>query len=267
MRRCSRCVRHSSAADISTCLVDTGQRPTVTGSLLRTHKASCSAALRALVQPLCAILGAFVSARTNAGEGTTPGRAAAARLVTPTRTAECLLACLQAIFEQHGVADPSQARCGASGVSHELSPAELVTARFSAQVLGVAQLLVLVLGIPHDVRSRCAFGDSALLAERGNRSQASSEELQLGALGALAALVDSSCIDELRAEANAPLLGHALSLLLQVADAEASAGDRGSRTLRAEAFRTLELLLRQARPRIELALAARTASLTAALLA
>ena len=68
---------------------------------------------------------------------------------------------------------------------------------------------------------------------------------------ALAALVKGSCVDELLTEANAPLLGHALSLLLQVADSEASAGDRGSRTLRAEAFRTLDVLLRQARPRIE----------------
>ena len=55
-----------------------------------------------------------------------------------------------------------------------------------------------------------------------------------------------SCVDELRAEPSAPLLGHALSLMLQVADREAAAGDRGSRALRAEAFRTLELLMRQA---------------------
>ena len=76
--------------------------------------------------------------------------------------------------------------------------------------------------------------------------QASSEELRLEAVKALAALVNRSCVDELRYEAAAPLLGHALSLLLQVADSEAAAGDRGSRTLRAEAFRTLELLMRQA---------------------
>jgi hypothetical protein len=64
---------------------------------------------------------------------------------------------------------------------------------------------------------------------------------------ALAALVEGSCVDELSTEANAPLLGHALSLLLQVAECEASAGDRGSRALRAEAFRALEVLLQQAR--------------------
>lgn len=64
---------------------------------------------------------------------------------------------------------------------------------------------------------------------------------------ALAALVEGSCVDELSTEANAPLLGHALSLLLQVAEREASAGDRGSRALRAEACRALEVLLQQAR--------------------
>jgi hypothetical protein len=78
-------------------------------------------------------------------------------------------------------------------------------------------------------------------------AQASSEELRLSAVRALGALVKGSCIDALLAEENAPLLGHALSLLLQVADSEASAGDKGSRTLRAEAFGALELLMRQVR--------------------
>ena len=78
-------------------------------------------------------------------------------------------------------------------------------------------------------------------------AQASSEELRLSAVRAIVALVKGSCIAELHAEGNAPLLGHALSLLLQVADNEASAGDRGSRTLRAEAFCALELMQRQVR--------------------
>ena len=90
---------------------------------------------------------------------------------------------------------------------------------------------------------------AALSAEPRNLvcAQASSEELRLSAVQALGALVKGSCTDALLAEENAPLLGHALSLLLQVADNEASAGDKGSRTLRAEAFRALELLLRQVR--------------------
>ena len=97
--------------------------------------------------------------------------------------------------------------------------------------------------------ARYACGSCALVAEPRHRlcAQASSEELRLSAVQALGALVKGSCTDAFLAEENGPLLGHALSLLLQVADSEASAGDRGSRTLRAEAFRALELLLRQVR--------------------
>ena len=119
------------------------------------------------------------------------------------------------------------------------------------QVLGVLQLLVQTLGLPLNVRCALRVRQLRILAEfRRLVAQASSEELRLSAVRALAALVKGSCIDSLLAEENAPLLGHALSLLLQVADSEASAGDRGSRTLRAEAFRALELLLRQVRTRI-----------------
>ena len=115
------------------------------------------------------------------------------------------------------------------------------------------QLVVLVLGLPLIVRFTLRMWQLRSLAELCHRvcAQASSEELRLSAVQALGALVKGSCTDVLLAEDNAPLLGHALSLLLQVADSEAAAGDRGSRTLRAEAFRALELLLRQVRTRIK----------------
>ena len=51
----------------------------------------------------------------------------------------------------------------------------------------------------------------------------------------------------LRALDSAPLLGHMLSLLLQVTDQEALAGDRGSRTLRAEALHALDAVLKTVR--------------------
>jgi len=51
----------------------------------------------------------------------------------------------------------------------------------------------------------------------------------------------------LRAEVNMVLLGHSLSLLLQTADQEAAAGDRGSRTLRGDALRILDQLMSKAR--------------------
>jgi hypothetical protein len=105
-----------------------------------------------LVQPLCAILGAFVSARSNTGEGTAAGVADAARLVTPTRTAECILACLHAIFERHDVSDPLQARLQRMLLCCGLPVAELLITAQTAQVVGVSQSLVLVLGLPHDVR-------------------------------------------------------------------------------------------------------------------
>ena len=71
----------------------------------------------------------------------------------------------------------------------------------------------------------------------------------MGATRVLAALLLGDCVSALRDEANAPLLGHAAALLLEVANREAAAGDRGSRLLRTEAFQTLDCLLRQARGR------------------
>jgi hypothetical protein len=68
------------------------------------------AARRALVQPLCAILGGLLSTRDVSVEGPASGVAAAARVVAPLRTAESTLACLHAIFEREGVSDRSQAR-------------------------------------------------------------------------------------------------------------------------------------------------------------
>jgi hypothetical protein len=119
--------------------------------LRRDDKAARCVVRRALVQPLCAILGAFASARS-LGEGTAAGTAAAARLVTPTRTAECILACLHAIFGRHKLSDPSQARLRSTLLVRAAPPAELVSAAQPAQVVGVSQSLVLVLGLPHDVR-------------------------------------------------------------------------------------------------------------------
>ena len=65
---------------------------------------------RALIQPLCAILGGLLSARDDPREGPAASVAAAGRLVAPIRTAESILACLHAIFEREDVSDPSQAR-------------------------------------------------------------------------------------------------------------------------------------------------------------
>lgn len=123
------------------------------------------AACRALVQPLCAILGGLLSERDHAAEGPAAGVAAAARVVAPIRTAETILACLHAIFEREDVSEPSQARLGCS------SPG-LLCARYTrlltyhstcTQVLGVLQLLVLVFGLPLNVRCvRYAYGSCAL---------------------------------------------------------------------------------------------------------
>lgn len=63
-------------------------------------------------------------------------------------------------------------------------------------------------------------------------------------------LLQAECVSALWQQANAPLLGHALSLLLQVAEQEAAAGDRGSRLLRADAFRAMDVLMRKARRRL-----------------
>ena len=65
---------------------------------------------RALIQPLCAILGGMLSACDDSREGPAPGGAAAARLVAPIRTKESILACLHTIFEREDVSDTSQAR-------------------------------------------------------------------------------------------------------------------------------------------------------------
>lgn len=123
----------------------------------RDNKATRLFVRRTLVQPLCAILGAFASARSSLGEGTAAGTAAAARLVTPTRTAECILACLHAIFGRHKLSDPSQARLRSTLLVRAAPPAELVSAAQLAQVVGVSQSLVLVLGLPHDVRFAMRF--------------------------------------------------------------------------------------------------------------
>ena len=72
-------------------------------------------ACRALIQPLCAILGGLLSARDLAAEGPAAG-VAAARVVAPIRTAETILACLHAIFERENVSEPSQARLDAPGL-------------------------------------------------------------------------------------------------------------------------------------------------------
>ena len=72
------------------------------------------------MQPLCAILGACVRARSSTVEGTAAGVAASAQLVTTTRTAECILTCLHAMFERNEVADPLQARCSSACTSQVL---------------------------------------------------------------------------------------------------------------------------------------------------
>ena len=72
------------------------------------------------------------------------------------------------------------------------------------------------------------------------RAQPALEETRLGAVRAVALLAKvSQCAAALREEANAPLLGHTLSLLLEVSHQEAAAGDTGSRTLRGDALCTL----------------------------
>lgn len=55
------------------------------------------------------------------------------------------------------------------------------------------------------------------------------------------------CRQVLRAEASTVMLGHSLVLLLQNAEQEAAAGDRGSRALRGDAFRLLDELMSTAR--------------------
>jgi hypothetical protein len=67
--------------------------------------------------------------------------------VAPIRTAETILACLHAIFERENVSEPSQARLAAHAATRLLSCHSTYT-----QVLGVLQLLVLVLGLPLNVR-------------------------------------------------------------------------------------------------------------------
>ena len=141
--------------------------------------------------------------------------------------------------------------CGAALLCHASPLAEPVGARLPLRLSVFHSRWCSSSGCSTTCAQLCARDNPHSVLSSVPLAQASSEELRLGAVSALAALVENSCVDELLAEANAPRLGHALSLLLQVADSEASAGDRGSRTLRAEAFRTLELLLRQARTHVE----------------
>ncbi len=58
---------------------------------------------------------------------------------------------------------------------------------------------------------------------------------------------DVRCARTLRDEANAALLGHTVSLLLQTAEQEAAAGDRGCRSLRGDALHAVDEVLKQAR--------------------
>jgi hypothetical protein len=70
------------------------------------------------------------------------------------------------------------------------------------------------------------------------------EEARIAAVRCIQVIVhQSSLCDSLREEESAPLLGHTLSLLLDVALQEALAGDRGSRTLRGDALGTLRQVL------------------------
>ena len=55
------------------------------------------------------------------------------------------------------------------------------------------------------------------------------------------------CRQVLRAETSMVMLGHSLVVLLQTAEQEAAAGDRGSRALRGDAFRLLDELMSTAR--------------------
>ena len=73
------------------------------------------------------------------------------------------------------------------------------------------------------------------------------EEIRQSAVRAIGLLTkDALCSLTLRLEANAPLLGHALSLLLQVAEQEAAAGERGSRSLRGDALAAADELMKTA---------------------
>jgi hypothetical protein len=74
------------------------------------------------------------------------------------------------------------------------------------------------------------------------------EEVRLSTVKALTVLMNTDAASALQEATQAPLLGHVMSLLLQVADQESAAGDRGSRSLRADALRALDAVLRKARP-------------------
>ena len=84
-------------------------------------------------------------------------------------------------------------------------------------------------------------------------SQPALEETRICAVRAVGLLAKTPCCPALLCqEASAPLVGHALSLLLEVARQEALAGDRGSRTLRGDALRVLNEVLETVRLRLPL---------------
>ncbi len=222
-----------------------------------------------MLRPLRAVLGAFVAARSQnaAVEGTALQLDPAARRAPAgadrVRTAECALACMLLLLERCPVFELSQVRHNLALPPSAVRGCVLTDCfrlasswtfcmywrcYYRCRTTCVTCLLKRLSRCVTNGRCACCVTPAVCPRLVAWPHQVGLEEVRLSTVRALTALVNTGAASALQEAAQAPLLGHVMSLLLQVADQEAAAGDRGSRTLRADALRALDAVLRKARP-------------------